>query len=257
MLQKPKDTLLAAARVHTPRLLRVVLQTRDILETPLALPRLIRDSGEVLTTKRVILVRDGSTKKLEVVRFQNRHFQDVLKVLKLATEPLKKSNGGLNPDSVIDRDNEIRYTPSMVTRVFIISHKIFLAKLNGVVIGTAGYSNRMPTDKDGKSSATLGWFFVNPDYQGCGIGRILYETVLDQVKGRGYKNISLYAMPGSHGFYERLGLTHDPRYDLFPLSLPYDPEINKGIVERGECQHVDYGQVTRTPSSFFFHKSDI
>ena len=43
---------------------------------------------------------------------------------------------------------------------------------------------------------------VHPDYQGCGIGKLIVEQVEEKLEGF---NIILYASPGKEDFYRKLG----------------------------------------------------
>lgn len=43
---------------------------------------------------------------------------------------------------------------------------------------------------------------VLPEYQGCGVGRMIMEKILSRLS---HCNLILYASPGKEGFYRRLG----------------------------------------------------
>jgi ribosomal protein S18 acetylase RimI-like enzyme len=72
----------------------------------------------------------------------------------------------------------------------------FVAERDGEVIGTALCWSH------GNHYASLGMIIVSPEAQGCGIGRALMESILDDI---GERNTLLFATPAGQPLYERLG----------------------------------------------------
>lgn len=58
---------------------------------------------------------------------------------------------------------------------------------------------------DDGTSGEVNAFFVDPDWQGRGIGRLLWRPVRDEAKARGLIRLHLAADPEAVGFYNRLG----------------------------------------------------
>lgn len=48
-------------------------------------------------------------------------------------------------------------------------------------------------------------FYIEPDWHGQGVGRLLWSRLLDSARAKGLKDICLDADPNSVGFYEALG----------------------------------------------------
>lgn len=59
-------------------------------------------------------------------------------------------------------------------------------------------------------NATIWDVAVRPSYQRRGIGRLLMAELLLELDGYGIPLITLYADPGTDGFYKRFGFSTDP-----------------------------------------------
>ncbi|MEN9227007.1 MAG: GNAT family N-acetyltransferase [Thermostichus sp. HHBFW_bins_43] len=59
-------------------------------------------------------------------------------------------------------------------------------------------------------NATIWDVVVHPDFQGKGLGRVLMEKVIRELRAQDISNITLFADQGVVSFYERLGFTPDP-----------------------------------------------
>lgn len=57
------------------------------------------------------------------------------------------------------------------------------------------------------SDASIWALFVEPDYEGQGIGRALHDTMIEWIRSRGVQKVSLGTAPGTRaaGFYEAAG----------------------------------------------------
>ncbi|NMP24243.1 GNAT family N-acetyltransferase [Sulfobacillus harzensis] len=78
---------------------------------------------------------------------------------------------------------------------------------------------------DGAYYATLWDVIVDPEYQGCGIGRAVVHRAVEPFIGRNFSFIALFSAEGKGPFYEQLGFTHHPRgmilqEDRFPEKIP-------------------------------------
>ena len=47
--------------------------------------------------------------------------------------------------------------------------------------------------------------WVDPDFHGHGLGRTLFEALMEQVRGQDAHTLEVYSDPGAEGFYRRLG----------------------------------------------------
>ena len=90
------------------------------------------------------------------------------------------------------------YPPELHKKAFNNSYtKVFVFDENNRLIAM-GRAN-----SDGAYEAALYDIAVHPDVQGAGLGRLVVETLLEDLKGF---NVLLFASPGKEGFYESLGL---------------------------------------------------
>lgn len=97
---------------------------------------------------------------------------------------------------------------------------------NGEVVGLIGLQ------KKNKEVAVLKKFFVYKDYRGneFGIGKKLYEVLLDFAKEQGFSKIILDTpskATRSHGFYKKVGFKETDKEDL-PIKYDY-PDRNSII----------------------------
>ncbi len=59
-------------------------------------------------------------------------------------------------------------------------------------------------------NATIWDVVVHPDFQGKGLGKVMMEKVIRELRAQDISNITLFADQGVVSFYERLGFTPDP-----------------------------------------------
>lgn len=57
---------------------------------------------------------------------------------------------------------------------------------------------------DGEYQSAIYDVVVAPDYQGCGVGKLIMEALLARLPD-GPGPVLIYAVPGKEGFYEKLG----------------------------------------------------
>ena len=85
-------------------------------------------------------------------------------------------------------------------------HQVFVAEIDGYVIGTA-YSSQF-RDKAAYRSSVETTVVVDPDHQGRGIGRLLLAAVLDAIRSEGlHRAYAIVTIPNeaSIGLHESLG----------------------------------------------------
>lgn len=63
---------------------------------------------------------------------------------------------------------------------------------------------------DGVFNAVVWDVVVNPSFQGIGLGKVVVERLVDDLRSLGISNITLYAEPKVIGFYRPLGFAADP-----------------------------------------------
>jgi ribosomal protein S18 acetylase RimI-like enzyme len=99
----------------------------------------------------------------------------------------------------------------------------FVIEEGGQIVGAGGY--HFPDASTGR----LSWDFLDPAHRGRGLGRLLVEHCLEEMKkGRRPKTIVVETSQHGHRFYEKFGLTTEkvqkdywgPGLDLFLMSMP-------------------------------------
>ncbi|MDD3313363.1 GNAT family N-acetyltransferase [Pseudodesulfovibrio sp.] len=81
-------------------------------------------------------------------------------------------------------------------QAFQASHTVVFVFDGGLLVGVGRAIS------DGVRQAAIYDCAVRTAYQGQGIGSLIIESILDRVAGC---DVTLYAMPGKEGFYERFG----------------------------------------------------
>ncbi len=75
-----------------------------------------------------------------------------------------------------------------------------LAEVNGRI---AGYFGVIPYEEDG--SCEIEALFVEPDDIGSGLGRILFDALVELATSSGYRRLVIQSDPYALGFYEAMG----------------------------------------------------
>ena len=76
-------------------------------------------------------------------------------------------------------------------------------------------------DPIGNSAWELDAFFVDPDFIGKGVGRLLFHAVVDLLTQRNCKELKIVSDPQARPFYEKMGALYerDTQSDVFPDRL--------------------------------------
>ncbi|MDF7816306.1 GNAT family N-acetyltransferase [Runella sp. MFBS21] len=84
----------------------------------------------------------------------------------------------------------------------------WLAEVDGQIIATSGlcFFQIVPgyTLQDGKIAYILN-IYTLPEWRGRGIGKRIFEYILEETKQRGYQRISLHATSDGQPIYEKFG----------------------------------------------------
>lgn len=89
-------------------------------------------------------------------------------------------------------------TDLTITREFIASHEVFVATINGEIVGCCALAM---TD----SLAEIEHMWIRPAHMGTGVGRALFEHAKARAVERGGNVLELSADPYAEGFYARMG----------------------------------------------------
>ncbi len=113
----------------------------------------------------------------------------------------------LPPDAVQDICASVgwsRREPELISRALENSVAVVSIWDGALLVGFA----RATGDK--VFNATIWDMVVRPSYQGCGVGRLVMEELLKELDISGIPLVTLYADPGTDGFYRRFGFLADP-----------------------------------------------
>ena len=103
--------------------------------------------------------------------------------------------------------------PKSDVELMIRQGRYFVALHEGRIVGSAGW---MPDASD-QHAAVIRAVFVDPGYQGLGVGRRIIQTVEDAAVTAGFVKIVVPAAMTARGFYRRLGYS-EGRIGLINLS---------------------------------------
>jgi len=117
---------------------------------------------------------------------------DATAISRIVIAALRESNAQDYPPEVIARV-EKSFTPEAVSAL-LDKRRVFVASIHGVPIATASL--------DGDVVRTV---FVEPKYQGCGVGRKLMETIHTQALNADILSLLVPSSLTAEGFYASLG----------------------------------------------------
>jgi len=98
--------------------------------------------------------------------------------------------------ATLERVGMAHFEPDMHRRAFLASHTTVFVYSGAEV---AGFGRAI---SDGVYQAAVYDVAVLPQYQGQGVGRLIMQSILDELPGM---NVILYASPGKEDFYRKLG----------------------------------------------------
>lgn len=83
---------------------------------------------------------------------------------------------------------------------------VFVAELDGKIVGFIE-GGLQAEDKKYRTSAEIGNLYVLKEYQKFGVGKLLFNTMLEELKLRGCKNVILYVIEKNNAkdFYKKMG----------------------------------------------------
>ena len=156
-------------------------------------------------------------------------YNDIPDILKINDITWSKCYQGCIPDDIL-----IKPSQGLETRIPKWQENWqerigFVAEINGQIVGEA--TGRLQGTID-NFDCLLNTLYVNPDYQGLGIGKALFLNFTEEMKKHGkhkmeihtiYKGVpdkNGYKKPGpSIGFYQKMGCLLTEIYDIHPLGM--------------------------------------
>lgn len=105
---------------------------------------------------------------------------------------------------------------------------IFVAKLNGKIIGFVASDGNWYSKREGKVVGAIHEVVVLPDYRNLGIGKSLINKALEYFKERGIDTVELWVGDENFraiNFYKKLGFKEKDRFNYW---IRMTKEINNG-----------------------------
>ncbi|MBZ0185336.1 MAG: GNAT family N-acetyltransferase [Candidatus Obscuribacterales bacterium] len=113
----------------------------------------------------------------------------------------------LPPDDVQDVCASVgwsRREPELISKALMNSLCVVSIWEDGKIVGFARATGDMVFN------ATIWDMVVRPSHQGGGVGRLVMDELLKDLDEMGIPLVTLYADPGTDGFYKRFGFLADP-----------------------------------------------
>lgn len=113
----------------------------------------------------------------------------------------------VNPEDVQDICQSVGWSwrePELIRKALKNSVAVISVWHNGSMVGFARATG------DQVFNATIWDMAVRPSYQGQGIGRLVMFEILRHLEDDGIPLVTLYADPGTDGFYRKFGFLSDP-----------------------------------------------
>ena len=137
---------------------------------------------------------------MEIITYENKYFEEVYNVVH---DTIEKIYPKYYPRKAVDffhkhhsKENMLKNLPNEFTGIIIENNK---------VIGTGSAK-----DND------IGRFFILPEYQNRGYGKLLLKKLENEVLNRNYKNITLASSLGAVFFYKSCGYKYND-YKIIPV----------------------------------------
>jgi len=137
---------------------------------------------------------------MEIITYENKYFEEVYNVVH---DTIEKIYPKYYPRKAVDffhkhhsKENMLENLPNEFTGIIIENNK---------VIGTGSAK-----DND------IGRFFILPEYQNRGYGKLLLKKLENEVLNRNYKNITLASSLGAVFFYKSCGYKYND-YKIIPV----------------------------------------
>lgn len=134
---------------------------------------------------------------------------------------------GIVPDAVLDEwiaGAEDHWRTAFATRVPDAPSRAWVAERTGAVLGyltTSPAKDDWLPPPDGAGEVTN--LYLDPDVIGTGVGRLLYEHGVGDLRERGFNPLVIWAFrdnPRAGRFYERMGLQIDAETDWVLGGIP-------------------------------------
>jgi len=137
---------------------------------------------------------------MEIITYENKYFEEVYNVVH---DTIEKIYPKYYPRKAVDffhkhhsKENMLENLPNEFTGIIIENNK---------VIGTGSAK-----DND------IGRFFILPEYQNRGYGKLLLKKIENEVLNRNYKNITLASSLSAVFFYKSCGYKYND-YKIIPV----------------------------------------
>ena len=105
---------------------------------------------------------------------------------------------------------ELEITPEMISNLYCV-----VAESSGECVGMAVGNVRSVSEGE------LEHMWIRPDVQGRGVGRTLFQTVVQWCVAQGCRTVRVESDPGAVPFYEKQGAI---RSGAVPAPMPGDPD---------------------------------
>jgi GNAT superfamily N-acetyltransferase len=127
---------------------------------------------------------------------------DISSLARVHVQSWHETYTGLMPQSVLDGITAQAREAQWIRTLGSPAMQVFLAELNGEVVGFTSFDPRATED-----FAELFTLYVLKSHHGQGIGKKLWETVLEFLEIQNIKKLVLWVLENNptRGFYEHLG----------------------------------------------------
>ncbi len=201
--------------------------------------------------------------EISIRRYSHSDAGDVLDVFRDACARLKRSNGGVHPDSVIDRitsrpDDEL--APSIIGK----NREILVAEASGTgeLVGMGALAPLWFTPLTRSIASKT--HYIRQAYQrgraGISVGSMMRKATIRLAKDMGHRKIFGFSLQESAGFHKRFGAVFYPGFDKPGIAdsikiryyeIPLGPGIINGM--HPEPYLIRFGKPVHGPFSKGWH----
>jgi len=172
--------------------------------------------------------------EITIRRVRDADLPSLPAIFRDANNTLRKSRGGLSPDSEIDSLNS--KSDAELLKILCRGAIIFVAEVNGTsrLAGMGALTDNLPARLMNSTSSRS--HYVREAFQkgkaGVSVGRLLREATIAEAKRRGFRKMYGFSTPEAAGFHRKFVAVFHPEYDTTMSGLPlkyYEIELRRSV----------------------------
>lgn len=134
------------------------------------------------------------------------NIDDCVELSRLKHDIWNTTYRGIYSNEKIDNYDYEKHANSFITKINNLDIKLYVVEYDGILIGYMDYGT--PLRSFGDYEQEIGLLYVKKEYQGMGIGKVLFNLAYDNIKNNGYDEFFISCNKynvAAQKFYEKMG----------------------------------------------------